>query len=226
MEIIQERLGEFSARQWCAPCPRRWYQESVFHCSESGIQASCRSPKFDDCPILQFETPFLPCFPILPVQVVTMRTGFKQLARCLAVLTSRWTAGSCHEHSLDTHYRRPFSVEGWVDQTWAHRGFVESDDAPAVRVDQRNVSYSVIVLSPSTKPSNQFLDRERVRFFSPFPRGSGVVSVQFVDLPTRWEPRMRDSPIHVRHPDGVDKRVRMVFLRRELGSWPAPQVGN
>lgn len=165
------------------------------------------------------------CFAVLPTPPlqVTMFTIFKQFPRCLVVLASMWTAGSCHEHYLDAHYRYPFSVEGWIDQSWSHRGSLESN-AHAADADQSNVTYSVIVLSPSTKPSSQFLDEQRVRFFSPFPGGSGVVSVQFVDLPTRWPQHIGRSPFHIRHPDGVDKRVRMVFLRRDLDSWPASEV--
>lgn len=96
--------------------------------------------------------------------------------------------------------------------------------AHAAGGDRSNASYSVLVLSPSVKPSSQFRDKERVRFFSAFPEGSGVVSMQFVDLPRRWPRGNGDSPIHAKHPDGVDKRVRVVFLLRELDSWPPPQV--
>eukprot|EP00752_Nemacystus_decipiens_P012180 g10798.t1 len=98
--------------------------------------------------------------------------------------------------------------------------------AHAAGVDQSNASYSLIILSPSVKPSSQFRHKERVRFFSPFPEGAGVVSAQYVDLPTRWPPKVGDSPFHVKHPAGVDKRVRMVFLRRELDSWPASQQAH
>lgn len=140
------------------------------------------------------------------------------------VLASVCTPGRCHEHALDAHYRGPFSIEGWVDRTWWARRASTEDSADAAGVDQSNVSYSVIILSPSVKPSSQFRHKQRVRFFSPFPEGSGVVSVQYVDLPTRWPPKVGDSPFHVKHPAGVDKRVRMVFLRRELDSWPPSQV--
>lgn len=153
-----------------------------------------------------------------------MRTVFKRVARCLVILSSMWPAGSCHEHSLDAHYRRPFSIEGWVDPTWwKHRGSMGSS-VHADGVDQSNVTYSVIVLSPSVKPSSQFRDQQRVRFFTPFPEGSGLVSMQFVDLPSKWPPAVGNSPFHVKHPHGVDKRVRLVFLRRELDSWPRSQV--
>lgn len=191
-----------------------WQKET---CSSFQVQFG------DFFPLRRFKRRLVGVCSILPRQV-TVRTVFKQFARCLVVLASLCTPGGCHEHSLDTHYRGPFSIEGWVDRTWWARRRSTEGNARSAGVDQGNASYSVIILSPGVKPSSQFRHKERVRFFGPGSEGSGVVSVQYVDLPTRWPPGVGDSPFHVKHPAGVDKRVRMVFLRRELDSWPASQV--
>lgn len=90
--------------------------------------------------------------------------------------------------------------------------------------DRSNMTYSVIVLSTNPRPSGQFLDQQRVRAFGPSSEGSGVVSVQFADPLTRLSQERGGPPFHIGHPGGVDKRVRIAFLSRNLNGWPDAQV--
>lgn len=79
-----------------------------------------------------------------------------------------------------------------------------------------DTTYSVIIEANNRNPCSQFADLERVRFFTR-PR---EVSVQF----TRYLPDANE-PLNLRqHPDGVAKRVRIVFImdkaKNEISRYP------
>lgn len=69
-------------------------------------------------------------------------------------------------------------------------------------------AYSVIIEAVNHNPCSHFAVEERVRFFTGLAGKGRVASVQFTPhLPDADEPlTLRD------HPDGVGKRVRMVFI--------------
>jgi len=77
-------------------------------------------------------------------------------------------------------------------------------------------TYSVIVVASNPRPSNQFRDEQRVRYFNRVSGGRDVVSVKFGDPAPDNPPGTIEPPFGVRHPDGVDKRVRLIF-RPDVG---------
>lgn len=77
--------------------------------------------------------------------------------------------------------------------------------------DSTSTTYSVIVVANNPHPSNQFRDKRRVQAYAP--GGHNVVSVQYTS-PSAARAFDRRSPgaFFVRHPEGVDKCVRLVFI--------------
>lgn len=83
-----------------------------------------------------------------------------------------------------------------------------TDDKPL-----EGTSYSIIVMEFNHHQSNLFRDRERVKAFSP--AGNHVVSVRFGNpYPnSHWNAASSEAPFFVGHPEGVDRRIRIVHAQ-------------
>lgn len=130
-----------------------------------------------------------------------MRTIPTMLAHCMLALAFMWTALVCVESAINRNNQLP--------EAWTEEGIVSG------------TTYSVIVEATNPRPSSQFGEKQRVQFFTHrLFGGGGVVSVQYTPhLPAE----VHGSLLVRRHPDGVDKRVRLVFLSdMELESVPDP----
>lgn len=114
----------------------------------------------------------------------------------MVALAFMWTEAVCVGQSVLERSVR--SLTNWVDTGIAN-----------------GTTYSVIVEANNPRPSAQFADKERVQFFSRFIEGD-VVSVQHIPhLPEKAD----GSMISAQHLEGVDRRVRMVFVP----DWPRIQ---
>jgi len=87
---------------------------------------------------------------------------------------------------------------------------------------------SVIVVEWRHHESNYFRDRERVRAFGSRVDGGGgaaVTSVQFASpYPEESLEEARGAPFGAAHPEGVDKRVRIVYIADFFGKLTKNQV--
>ena len=134
-----------------------------------------------------------------------MRTIFKKLAPCIVHLSFVWIRAAGDGDTLLTDTQVKENGVGWTD-----KGVVEG------------ATYSVIVIDTNPRPSNQLRDQQRVRAYSKL-NGDRIVSVQFVN-PVPLDPWVIDKPPYsVGHPDGVDKRVRLVFIA-DIGNRLSPET--
>ncbi|CAM9626304.1 unnamed protein product [Scytosiphon promiscuus] len=95
------------------------------------------------------------------------------------------------------------------------------------RIDDGRSTVSVIVVEWRPHESNLFRDKERVRAFSNADDGGAVVqSVQFATpFPqAAWE--ASGHPFDVAHAEGVDKRVRIVFITDFMGRLDERQASH
>lgn len=124
----------------------------------------------------------------------SVRTVFMQLTRCALVFSFMWALATSTEPSLSLDRNNTHQLGSWPYQN-ATIG----------------TTYSVIVVRQNARPSSQLQDQTRFRFFSRTLEGIGRVWVQFAKPGrTRW--RSGEAPFRVVHRDGVDKRVRIVFV--------------
>ena len=117
-----------------------------------------------------------------------MKTAPKQLAQGVGAFILLWTAASCMEQPVLERTGRTLAT--WVDDP---------------------VVYSIIVEATNPRPSSQFADKSRVQYFSRFIEGVRVASVQYIDHLEQEETEQVSMTVG-KHPDGVDKRVRMAFV--------------
>lgn len=127
-----------------------------------------------------------------------MHAILKRLARGVVVLFCVSAALAEENPSLDEE-ERIFKANwgGWAEEEGILNG----------------TTYSVVVVAGNPKSSNLFRDQQRVRAFYRTSDGGGVASVQFAS-PRPQQPFLAgvEPPFGVGHPDGVDKRVRIIYV--------------
>lgn len=127
------------------------------------------------------------------MQVPCAQSVARQLARCGLVLGIVLPSSISQQLYLDT------------DGTEAGTRTGDGEDG------FNGTTYSVIVVASNPRPSSHFRDEQRVRYFNRLSGERDVVSVKFGTPTPQTMPSVDNPPFGLRHPNGVNKRVRLIF---------------